>query len=65
MPKKDERYLTVEKYANNLKSISDNITIIRLQDSLLDLSQLSAEELEAFALSKACLLYTSPSPRDA
>ncbi len=53
MPKKDERYPTVEKYANNLKSISENITIIRLQDSLLDLSQLSTEELEAFALSKA------------
>ena len=53
MPKADERYVTVERYAANLKSIASNIQIIELKDSLLRLGSLSPRELEAFALEQA------------
>jgi len=53
MPKKDERYTTVERYASNLKSIASNIRIIELKDSLLRLGSLSPRALEAYALEEA------------
>lgn len=52
MSKKDDRYLIAQRYSNNLKSIAQNISLIELQDSLLALGGLSAEELNAFALEK-------------
>ena len=53
MPKKDERFTTVERYAANLKSIASNIRIIEIKDSLLRLGNLSPRQLEAFALEEA------------
>ncbi len=53
MCKEDERYQDVQKFANNLKSISHNLQIIALQDSLLDLSKMSEQDLEKFALGLA------------
>jgi len=53
MPKKDERFTTVERYAANLKSIASNIRIIELKDSLLRLGNMTPRQLEAFALKEA------------
>jgi tetratricopeptide (TPR) repeat protein len=53
MPKADERYPTVERYATNLKSIASNIRIIEFKDSLLRLGNLSPRQLEAYALEEA------------
>lgn len=50
MAASDERYKTVEGYANNLKEIAENLQIITLQDSLLRISKLSEEEKEALAM---------------
>ncbi len=47
--KEDERYEQVEAYAENLKEIKENIEIVTLQDSLLRLSTMSAEEREKIA----------------
>lgn len=45
MPKSDERFPEVRKYANSLKDISLTIDQIQLQDSLLELASLTEEEL--------------------
>ena len=46
MNKLDERYTDVSLYAKNLSRIARNIETIELQDSLLQLSQLSEDELK-------------------
>ncbi len=53
MQKKDERYLIANRYATNLKSIAQNLSIIELQDSLLRLANMDPEDLQALALEKA------------
>ena len=47
--KLDERYDYVQRYANNLTEIADNLTIITVQDSLLRISNMSDEERTAMA----------------
>ena len=42
--KKDERYERVERLANSLSGIAENIQVIELQDSLLRISQMTEEE---------------------
>ncbi len=49
MPKSDERYTEVKKYASNLKDIAIAIQQIELQDSLLTLVELPEDELRAWA----------------
>ena len=50
MPNTDERYPDVVKYALNLTGIASSIEAIRLQDSLLTISDLSPEEQKELAL---------------
>ena len=45
MPKSDDRYPEVRKYATSLKDISNTLTQIELQDSLLALGALPDDEL--------------------
>ena len=45
----DERYKKVQRLAENLKDIANNIDIIELQDSLIGLSLKSDDELNKFA----------------
>ena len=47
--KLDERYDYVQRYANNLTEIADNLTIITVQDSLLRISNMSDDERTAMA----------------
>ena len=49
MNKKDERYERVERLANSLSGISENIQIIELQDSLLRISRMTEEERRELA----------------
>lgn len=49
MSKTDDRYKSVERLSANLTDISDNINVINLQDSLLELSKLSESELREIA----------------
>ncbi len=50
MPKSDERYPTVKKYASSLKDISLTIQQVELQDSLLNLAGLDNDELRERAI---------------
>ena len=50
MPKSDERFPQVRKYANSLKDISLTLDQIDLQDSLLTLASLSDDELRERAI---------------
>jgi len=49
LPRTDERYLEVSTLASNLTEIADNLEIIQLQDSLLNLASLSDAERTAIA----------------
>ena len=49
MNKLDERYTEVTQYAKNLGRIANNIETIELQDSLLAMSNMSEDELNALA----------------
>ncbi len=49
MNKKDERFSTVKRFANNLSSIANNIILIDTKDSLLRLAALSPEEQRKIA----------------
>ena len=49
LAKTDERYDYVQRYANNLTEIADNLTIITVQDSLLRIGNMSDEERTAMA----------------
>ncbi|MFT4565170.1 MAG: tetratricopeptide (TPR) repeat protein [Saprospiraceae bacterium] len=53
MPEKDERYTQVSNYADNLKGIANNIKIISVNDSLLELGSRSKSGLRSFARNKA------------
>ena len=53
MPEKDERYNEVSNFADNLKDIADNINIITVNDSLLELGSRSKTDLRAFARKQA------------
>lgn len=44
LPQTDERYTAVQSYSNNLTEIAKNLETIALQDSLLQISNLSEEE---------------------
>ncbi|MEZ4906547.1 MAG: tetratricopeptide repeat protein [Saprospiraceae bacterium] len=46
---KDERYLDVKRLSENLKEIALNLGIIELQDSLVRISKMSAEEQKELA----------------
>ena len=50
MPVSDERYKKVQRLADNLKGIANNIELLTLQDSLVGLSQKSEEQLNDIAL---------------
>ena len=50
MPKSDDRYPTVRKYASSLKDISLMIQQVELQDSLLSLADLPKDELRERAI---------------
>ena len=52
MSKNDERYAEVNKLAENLEDIAKYILIIEEQDSLIQLSYLSEDELKAYAFNK-------------
>lgn len=49
MNKTDDRYFYVESNSNNLKEIAENIEIIQLNDSLLNLMNLTDKERRDFA----------------
>ena len=50
LPKLDERYDRVARYAANLTDIAKNINIINLQDSLLSIAQMSPKDQRDLAL---------------
>ncbi len=49
LPSSDERYPEVEKWAENLSGIAQNLQIIERQDSLLRIAALSPEDQQALA----------------
>ncbi|WP_235297559.1 type IX secretion system periplasmic lipoprotein PorW/SprE [Portibacter marinus] len=49
LPKSDERYDEVQRLSENLKDIATNIDIIKLQDSLLRVSEMSPERQREIA----------------
>jgi len=53
MPEKDPRYRATEIQADNLRDIARNISIIKVQDSLLYLGSLPEDELDKIARKKA------------
>jgi len=52
LPEKDERYNDVKRLNENLSSIADNAATIALQDSLLNLGNMSEQELRDWANAK-------------
>jgi len=49
LPQTDERYNRVQRLSTNLTDIAENINTIALQDSLLEISELTLEEKKALA----------------
>lgn len=50
MNKKDDRYLAVKSRAARLAEVATHLSAVQKQDSLIKLSQLSDDELEAYAM---------------
>ncbi len=65
LPKTDERYPDVKRRSDNLKDIALNISIVKLQDSLLRVSEMSIEQQREIAaeIKKKQELAASSSPK--